>query len=239
MDLSKIASPSTRSRPPSRRSRRPRAARATWRCRAARAARPDLLEKFQRAGDEMIAKAADAARPAPVSKADLAFDDKVDEIAKSRGVPRQRGDVRGAPALRRRVRGRLRARAMTAITPEQRRRRRAGEFADAADLDLTAGSPAARRRHRAGEATWRATRSASPAWRRRHRAGEPAEAPPTRASTTESSTPAVAAFRRAAAASAPLALAGGPRPAHLEAGPPSWQVAATTAGSPWRPLLGR
>ncbi len=49
---------------------------------------PDLLEKFQRAGDEMIAKAADAARPTPVSKAELAFDDKVDEIAKSRGVPR-------------------------------------------------------------------------------------------------------------------------------------------------------
>ena len=49
---------------------------------------PDLLQKYRTAGDEMIAKAADAARPAPVSKAVMAFDDRVEEIAKSRGIPR-------------------------------------------------------------------------------------------------------------------------------------------------------
>lgn len=64
---------------------------------------------------------------------------------------------------------------MTTITPEQRRRRRAGEFADAADLDLSPGTPAARRRQRAGEQGLSGYAVGSPAWRRRHRAGEPAE----------------------------------------------------------------
>ncbi len=56
---------------------------------AAARAHPALVEKYQRAGDAAIAKAAEAARPQPVNKAAvLAFDDRVDQIAKSRGIPR-------------------------------------------------------------------------------------------------------------------------------------------------------
>ena len=49
---------------------------------------PELVEKYRRQGDAQMAKAADAARPQPVNKAILGFDDKVDEIAKARGLPR-------------------------------------------------------------------------------------------------------------------------------------------------------
>ncbi len=54
----------------------------------AAAAYPDLVEKYNAAGDEAVAKIAEAVRPAPVSKAVMAFEDRVDEIAKSRGIPR-------------------------------------------------------------------------------------------------------------------------------------------------------
>ncbi len=49
---------------------------------------PSLLEKYQRAGDEMIAKAAETARPALLSKAEAAFEDRVDKIAKRDKVGR-------------------------------------------------------------------------------------------------------------------------------------------------------
>jgi len=62
-----------------------------------------------------------------------------------------------------------------AITPTERRRRRAGEFADADTIDTSAGTPAARRRHRAGEQNLSGYAVGDPAWRRRHRSGEDAE----------------------------------------------------------------
>ena len=49
---------------------------------------PDLLAKYNAEGEQIAKRAADAARPQPVKKAVLAFEDRVDEIAKSRGVPR-------------------------------------------------------------------------------------------------------------------------------------------------------
>lgn len=64
---------------------------------------------------------------------------------------------------------------MAAITPVERRRRRAGEYADASAVDQTPGTPAARRRHRAGEHGLTGFAVGSPAWRRRTRAGEPAD----------------------------------------------------------------
>ena len=58
----------------------------------------------------------------------------------------------------------------------QRRRRRAGEFADASDMDLVAGTPAARRRHKAGEQALGSYEVGSRPWARRHRSGEAADA---------------------------------------------------------------
>lgn len=49
---------------------------------------PDLLAKYQREGEDRIAKAADAGKPQPVSKAVMEFDDRVEQIAKGRGLPR-------------------------------------------------------------------------------------------------------------------------------------------------------
>jgi hypothetical protein len=54
----------------------------------ARTRHPALYEAYQREGDGRVAKQADADRPRPVSKAELAFQDRVDEIAMSRRLPR-------------------------------------------------------------------------------------------------------------------------------------------------------
>lgn len=54
----------------------------------ARQAYPELLADYQREGDERIGKAAEAApRASIISKAELAFDEKVEALAKSRGIP--------------------------------------------------------------------------------------------------------------------------------------------------------
>ena len=50
---------------------------------------PSLLDAYPQEGDDRVAKAtADAAGPRTFSKAELDFEDRVDEIAKSRGLPR-------------------------------------------------------------------------------------------------------------------------------------------------------
>lgn len=56
--------------------------------RQARARYPDLVSKHNDDGDEMIAKAAEAAAPRPVAKAVAAFETVVDEICKRDGCPR-------------------------------------------------------------------------------------------------------------------------------------------------------
>lgn len=56
-----------------------------------RAARPDLVERYNAEGREAAARAAtaaEAARAPRFTKAELAFEDRVDEIAKARGIPR-------------------------------------------------------------------------------------------------------------------------------------------------------
>lgn len=49
---------------------------------------PDLLAKYQREGEDQIAKAADAAKPQPLSRSVMAFEDRVEQIAKGRDIPR-------------------------------------------------------------------------------------------------------------------------------------------------------
>lgn len=49
---------------------------------------PDLLAKYQREGEDQIAKAAEAPKPQLLSKAMMEFEDRVEQIAKGRGLPR-------------------------------------------------------------------------------------------------------------------------------------------------------
>ena len=58
---------------------------------AAARAHPQLVEKYNREGEDRVSKAAEASKPRAVNKAAvLAFEDRVDEIAKRHGLPRSR-----------------------------------------------------------------------------------------------------------------------------------------------------